>query len=117
MTRARDEPGIEEVPELAEVVELEIDGVLDLHGFAPRDVKDLVASYLDECATRGIFEIRIIHGKGIGALRRTVHALLDRRADVARYQLAGDGRGGWGATLVTLRADTRPSEGGATQDE
>jgi DNA-nicking Smr family endonuclease len=86
-----------------EPVELPIDGVLDLHAFRPEDAADLVHDYLDECVRRGIVAIRIIHGKGKGTLRRTVHAALDRREDVLEYKLAPAERGGWGATLVTLR--------------
>ena len=88
------------IPEGA--VELPIDGVLDLHAFRPAEAKALVADYLDECSDRGIQEVRIIHGKGTGTLRRIVHAMLDRRTDVVRYALAGDSSS-WGATLVTLR--------------
>lgn len=62
--------------ESAEVVP--IDGVLDLHTFAPAEHKGLVVEYLDACAERGIFDVRVIHGKGTGALRRTVHAALPR---------------------------------------
>ena len=86
------------------VVELPIDGILDLHTFSPRDVGELVPDYLDECKARGILEVRIIHGKGKGVLRRTVHAVLERRADVVEFGLAPAHRGGWGATLVTLKA-------------
>lgn len=86
----------------SEAIELPIDGVLDLHTFAPRDAAAVVTDYLDACAERGIREVRIIHGKGTGTLRRIVHAALDRRDDVAHYRLASD-RSGWGATLVTLR--------------
>jgi hypothetical protein len=43
-----------------ELVEIPINGTLDLHTFAPRDVKDLVPVYLDECLERGITEVRII---------------------------------------------------------
>ena len=93
------------------MVELPIDGVLDLHGFAPRDVPDLVPTYLDECRARGILAVRIIHGEGQGTLRRTVHGILSRRRDVFRYRLAPPERGGWGATLVDLRADDREPEG------
>jgi DNA-nicking Smr family endonuclease len=87
-----------------EAVELPIDGVLDLHAFRPEDTPELVADYIDECRKRGIRELRIIHGKGKGTLRRTVHAALQRRSDVLEYRLAPEERGGWGATLVTLKA-------------
>jgi DNA-nicking Smr family endonuclease len=85
-------------------IELPIDGILDLHTFHPRDVKELVPDYLTECRERGILEVRIIHGKGTGALRRTVHAILSRLPEVASFGLAMEDAGGWGATLVTLRA-------------
>jgi DNA-nicking Smr family endonuclease len=85
-------------------IELPIDGILDLHTFHPRDVKQLVPDYLAECRQRGILEVRIIHGKGTGALRRTVHAILSRLPEVASFGLAMEDAGGWGATLVMLRA-------------
>ena len=92
-----------EPPESDEPVELPIDGELDLHTFRPSEVAELVQDYLDECRARGIHEIRIVHGKGQGSLRRTVHAALARRDDVLHFGLAPPERGGWGATLVTLR--------------
>lgn len=83
-------------------VELPIDGTLDLHTFRPSEVKELVIDYLAECRQRDILWVRIIHGKGRGALRRTVHAALDRLPEVRTYRLAGEDGGGWGATLVEL---------------
>jgi dsDNA-specific endonuclease/ATPase MutS2 len=90
----------DEMPELAPV---EVGDVLDLHTFRPRDVPELVRDYVDECVARGYAEVRIIHGKGIGNLRRTVHAALERHPAVVEYRLAGEGGGGWGATVATLR--------------
>jgi len=87
-----------------EPIEIPIDGTLDLHNFRPGEVSDLVSDYLDACRERGILAVRIVHGKGTGTLQRTVHALLARRADVVSYALAPPERGGWGATLVTLRS-------------
>jgi dsDNA-specific endonuclease/ATPase MutS2 len=84
-------------------VDLPIDGTLDLHTFRPRDVGDLVPEYIAECRRRGILQIRIVHGKGTGALRRSVHAILDRLPEVASYRPGGDGGGGWGATIVEIR--------------
>lgn len=81
--------------------EMPIDGTLDLHTFSPKEVKSLVPEYLEACRSRGILEVRIIHGKGTGTLRRLVHALLDGDPAVVNYGLAGD-QSGWGATRVTL---------------
>ena len=84
-------------------VQVPIDGLLDLHNFSPKDLKYLIPDYLDECRKVNIFQVRIIHGKGIGNLRRTVHAILGRLPEVEDFKLAGETGGGWGATLVKLR--------------
>lgn len=83
-------------------LELPIDGVLDLHTFRPRDIKDLVPDYLEACRERGILRVRIIHGKGIGNLRRTVHSILSKHPGIESFALASEGFGGWGATIVHL---------------
>jgi dsDNA-specific endonuclease/ATPase MutS2 len=87
---------------IPETIGLPIDGTLDLHTFSPRDIKALVPEYLEECRKRGIFSIRIIHGKGTGALRETVHSILKRLPIVASFRFAGQSGGSWGATLVEL---------------
>ena len=84
-------------------VELPIDGTLDLHTFQPVEVKDLLTDYLQACRERGILEVRIIHGKGTGAMRRTVEAILARHPEVAHFRPADETGGGWGATLALLR--------------
>lgn len=84
-------------------VQLPINGELDLHTFRPAEMKELIPAYLAECRLRGILSVRIVHGKGIGNLRRTVHAILEKLPEVAAFRLAGAETGGWGATLVELR--------------
>ena len=83
-------------------VALPIDGILDLHPFKPQEIKNLIPDYLHACREQGIFVVRIIHGKGTGALRRSVHALLTRLPEVASFRLAGEDPSGWGATIVRL---------------
>lgn len=80
-----------------------IDGQLDLHTFQPSEVKTLIPDYIEECLAKGIYDLRIIHGKGTGALKATVESILSRHPAVAAYRSADETRGGWGATLVALR--------------
>ena len=93
--------------EESEPVEIPINGILDLHTFNPRDVKELLPDYISACIKKGINEVRVIHGKGTGALRKTVHSILERLPEVASFRPAGEDEGGWGATLVILRRETR----------
>lgn len=84
-------------------VPLPITGELDLHTFRPSDLGDLIPAYLEACAAQGIFQVRIVHGKGTGTLRTTVHALLSRLPRVASFRLGDETSGSWGATRVQLR--------------
>ena len=86
-----------------EPVNLPIEDSLDLHAFAPRDVRPVVDEYLKEAAARGFREVRLIHGRGIGVQRASVQALLARHPLVERFFDAPPERGGWGATVVVLR--------------
>ncbi len=83
-------------------VQIEINGVLDLHSFRPKDLSTLIDEYIDACLERKIYSIRIIHGKGTGNLRRSVHSLLERNPNVTGYQLADQTGGSWGATIANL---------------
>lgn len=79
-----------------------INGVLDLHYFSPKDLSTLIDEYIYACLEKKIYQVRFIHGKGIGNIRRSVHALLDRNPHVSGYQLADESGGGWGATIANL---------------
>jgi DNA-nicking Smr family endonuclease len=96
----------DEPPAIPEAVEVPIDGTLDLHTFHPRDLGSLIPDYLEACHSRGITSVRLIHGRGTGAVQRSVHALLSRSALVHRFWLGGPRDGGAGATLVELKPTT-----------
>lgn len=89
-------------------VEIPINGVIDLHTFAPRDAAGVVEEYVNVCAERGILEVKIIHGKGKGILRRTVESALRKHPLVLYFKL-DSGPSGWGATIAFLRHADRAS--------
>jgi DNA-nicking Smr family endonuclease len=86
-----------------DLLDYPVDGILDLHTFRPNEVKDLIPEYLSACRDRGMLQVRLIHGKGSGTLRRTVQAILRGIPEVASFQSAEEKAGGWGATIVTLK--------------
>ncbi len=88
-------------------VRIPITGELDLHTFQPAEIGSLLKEYLTACRDRGLGEVRIVHGKGTGTLRETVHALLRRSPLVDSFHLGNETSGGWGATLVRLRIPPR----------
>ena len=83
-------------------VRIPITGELDLHTFRPAEVSDLLDDYFSECIARGIYSVRIIHGKGTGTLKKRVRAILDRHPLVKRHSDASATAGGWGATCAEL---------------
>ena len=86
-------------------IHIPIDGILDLHTFQPKEIPDLLDDYLTACHEEGILQVRIIHGKGKGIQKARVRALLSRHPLVQAIKNAPEEAGGWGATLVVLKAD------------
>ncbi len=92
-----------------EPVEIPITDILDLHSFAPRDIRSAVKAYLEEAHRLGFQALRIIHGRGIGVQREVVRSILSRTPFVAGFRDAPAEAGGWGATIVTLtRSHSQP---------
>jgi DNA-nicking Smr family endonuclease len=87
----------------AEPVAIPITGELDLHTFSPKDLKELIPAYFEACREKGLLTVRIVHGKGIGQLRQTVHAMLAKLPEVESYVPANELLGSWGATMVRLK--------------
>ncbi len=90
--------------DIPDMVEIPIDGILDLHSFQPSEVRDLVPDYLEECRKKGILEVRIIHGKGIGVLKNIVNSILSDIPWVKRHRPDTDS-GNWGATIAFLEPE------------
>ena len=84
-----------------------IEDALDLHAFAPRDILAAVEGYLEAAVEKGFSEVRLIHGRGTGFQRDRVRELLSKHRDVVSFRDAPPERGGWGATIVLLRAASR----------
>ena len=52
-----------------QTVELPVEDSLDLHSFIPRDIPEVVTEYLAAAHERGLHEVRLIHGRGVGVQR------------------------------------------------
>jgi len=97
---AGDIPGLGEMTEVV----VPIEDAIDLHSFAPREIPDVVTEYLAAAHERGLQEVRLIHGRGIGVQRERVRSVLSSHPLVLEYSDAPVDRGGWGATVVRLRS-------------
>jgi len=78
-----------------------IEGTLDLHAFAPRDIRSLVEEYVTAAHEAGLREIRLIHGRGKGVQRGIVQQALERHPLVEELWDAPDAH--LGATIARLR--------------
>ncbi|HEX5499913.1 MAG TPA: endonuclease MutS2, partial [Thermomicrobiales bacterium] len=76
---------------------------LDLRGYRAAEVEEMLDRYLEDAYRSGLPFVRIIHGKGTGALRQVVREMLARHPAVARHEFAPPNQGGDGATVALLR--------------
>jgi hypothetical protein len=108
-SRARDDDGVavgDGVSPEQGTVELPIEDWIDLHPFPPRDITGVVTDYLEAAHAKGFREVRLIHGRGIGVQRERVRSALAQSPFVEEYHDAPPERGGWGATIASLKRDT-----------
>ena len=85
-----------------------IEPSLDLHAFAPRDIKSVVDEYVTAACEAGLREVRLIHGRGTGVQRGIVQQALERHPLVQQFWDAPESH--LGATVAQLR---RPGNPGA----
>src|SRR5262249_27283237 len=76
---------------------------LQLIGRTTDEARDLVEHYLDDAFVAGLAAVRLVHGKGTGALRRTVRDLLASHPLVESFREGEPSEGGAGATVAALR--------------
>ena len=76
---------------------------LSIHGMLVKEGIDMVDKYLDDAYLAGLLSVRILHGKGTGALRSAVHKTLAANPHVADYQYAPYNEGGEGVTVAKFK--------------
>ena len=77
-----------------------IEGSLDLHAFAPRDIPSVVEEYVNAAHEAGWREVRLIHGRGKGIQRGIVQAALEKHPLVEEFWDAPESH--LGATVARL---------------
>jgi DNA mismatch repair protein MutS2 len=97
-TRVRPTP-----PVVPEVAVRSIDRELLLLGKTTDEARDLVEQYLDDAFMAGLPTVRLVHGKGTGALRKAVRTLLAEHPLVESFRDGEPSEGGAGATVAALR--------------
>ena len=78
-----------------------IEGALDLHAFAPRDIKSVVEEYVNAAHDAGLGEVRLIHGRAKGIQRGIVQQALENHPLVEAFWDAAGSH--LGATVARLR--------------
>ena len=84
--------------------------VLDLHGFFPEQVPEMVEEFIKNALTLKLDRLRIIHGKGKSKLKYVVRKTLEENPHVAEFRDAPPEIGGWGATIVILNEAQKPND-------
>ena len=82
---------------------LPIEDSIDLHTFAPRDIKSVVEEYVNAAHEAGLQHVRLIHGRGKGIQRGIVQNALEKHPLVVEFWDAPESH--LGATVARLAGD------------
>jgi DNA-nicking Smr family endonuclease len=88
---------------MTDPVRIPIEGEIDLHAFAPSDVRSVVDEYVRAAAAAGLSEVRIVHGRGRGVQRGMIQAALDHHPNVVEFW--DDPAAHLGATIARLKLE------------
>jgi len=91
------------VPMMGDVPEVHAPSEIDLRGMRVGEIDDLLMQALDSAVRADLKELRIIHGKGTGALRERVTEMLRKDTRVANFRLGAWNEGGTGVTVAEIR--------------
>jgi len=108
MSRKRTDPSENTVTDpvdspFDEPIVLPLEDSIDLHAFTPRDIPSVVEEYIHECHLAGLYEVRVIHGRGKGVQRQIVRSVLEKNPLVSSFKDAPPEAGGWGSTVVVIK--------------
>ena len=102
--------GVRVPEESAEAMSEALRGELDLRGLDQQACEERLEQFLDRAVMAGVTRVRIIHGKGTGALRKRVLEVLDRLSAVVSHREGEPGEGGWGVTIAFLEKGAASSD-------
>ena len=82
---------------------IEVTDTLDLHGFFPEQIREIIPVFIEHANELNLKTIRIIHGKGKSRLKFEVYQILKENPFVLSFRDAPPELGGWGVTVVELK--------------
>lgn len=91
--------GTKEIKKTSKTVKMS----LDLRGMRYEEAKDAIIQYIDDLVFTRMKQATIIHGFGTGTIRKLVHEILKNNSNIAEYRYGGEGEGGLGVTVITLK--------------
>jgi DNA mismatch repair protein MutS2 len=104
--QSHEAPTLQKLEALARITHFETPATLpeiDLRGSRVDDALVIVDKFLDEALLAGWNEVRLIHGKGTGALRQNIWNFLKKHPQILRFHEAAMGEGDYGVTVVELK--------------
>jgi DNA mismatch repair protein MutS2 len=98
MTKKKKKSPPEGIPESIQVTD-----TLDLHGFFPQQIPEMIESFIENAIELNLCRLRIIHGKGKSRIKYEAYQVLKNHPCVIKFYDAPPDSGGWGVTIVEIK--------------